>query len=231
MARGSTLNQLLIDLRAELRRAAAPDDTASLMVTLNHVYDTLYLTNDWPFLNTQFTPITLNAGQRYYDFPTGLNPDRVISQKVYWSSNYSDVERGISEADYNSFDPAQNQRSSPMLKWDVRFTGTTEQIEVWPIPDGTAQSLHFYGTYKIDRLVNLADTCKLDDFLVVLGAATELLPKDSADKETKSQLFKERLRMLKVRANAAGGPRFTNGLGVDTAQKVHPRAVVRISGG
>lgn len=231
MARGSTLNQLLISLRAELRRAAAPDDTASLTATLNHVYDTLYLTTDWPFLNTQFTPITLNAGQRYYDFPTGLDPDRVISSKVYWSSTYSDVERGISEADYNSFDPAQNQRSSPMLKWDVRFTGTNEQIEVWPIPDDTAQSLHFYGTYAISKLVNLTDTCKLDDYLVVLGAAVELSPKDSADKETKQGLFTERKRLLTVRANSAGASGFTNGLGGEQREKLHPRAVVRISGG
>lgn len=230
MARGTAFLEIVQAVRDELRRASSPDDSASVKATVNHNYEILYLNNDWPFLQTQFDGITLAAGQRFYDFPTGLDPERVIKARVLWSNNYVEIERGISEADYNAYDPAQDQRTAPVLKWDVRFTGTNEQIEVWPIPDGTVQSLHLFGIYKFAKLVNDADTCRLDGTLIQLYSAAELLPKDSPDKDAKLQLAKELLRTLKARGNSGAGKRFTNGLGVDTAERVHPRAIVRIGG-
>lgn len=234
MARGVSLRQLISDLRDELRRANSPaagvDDVASLRRTINHVYRVLYYTNDWPFLNTQFEPIPLVAGQRHYDFPEGLDPDRVLKATVKWSSDALPVERGISDADYNAYDSEDNERTSPIEKWDVRFTGDREQIEVWPLPDGTTQSLRFFGTYAMAELVNDTDKCRLESEVVVLYAAAELLPKDSPDKEAKLELAKELLRQIKVRGNSGAGKVYRMGLDGDPSQKVHPRAQVRISG-
>ena len=234
MARGVALSELISQVRDELRRAnspsASPDDTASIRQTINHVYYILGMTNDWPFLNTLFDGITLQAGSRYYDFPEGLDPDRVIEAKVYWSSFYTDIERGISLADYNSYNPNLNERSAPILKWDVKFTGTKEQIEVWPLPDSTSQVLQFYGTQALPPLVNNTDKCKLESNIIVLYAAAELAPKDSADKDAKLELAKEGLRLIKLRGNSAAGATYRLGVGHEPEKKVHPRAIVRIGG-
>lgn len=236
MARGATLRQMISDLRDELRRAnspsAGPDDRPSLKRTLNHVYSVLYYTHDWPFLHTIFDPITLNAGQQFYDFPEGLDADRVTDVRLKWSGNYYiPLARGISVEDYNAFDPADDQRTSPALKWDVRFTGTREQIEVWPLPDDSAQSLRFTGVYKINELVNDDDTCRLESELVVLYAAAELLQQqESKDAEAKLQLAREMLRLLKLRSSSAGDQkgRFRVGIGTDSLNEPNPRTTVRI---
>src|SRR5690606_22028539 len=126
MARGATLSQLISDLRDELRRAnsssAGPDDTASLRRTINHVYRLLYYSHNWSFLNTRFAAIPFSAGQRYYDFPAGLDPDRITDVKLQWSGNFVPIERGISLEDFNAYDPENDERTSPAIKWDVAFT-------------------------------------------------------------------------------------------------------------
>lgn len=236
MARGATLQEMVSDLRDELRRAnspsASPDDVASLRRTLNHVYWLMYYQHNWSFLEYRFPAITLNAGQRYYDVPVGLDADRIIEAKVKWSSDFIDVSRGIEFADYNAYDPEENERTSPMLKWDVVFTGTKEQIEVWPLPDGTAQSLRLFGVYRCDPLVNDTDVCRIDSEIVVLFAAAELLKaQKSEDADAKLQMANELLRLVKIRSTGAGASGIRLGLGKqDAADRPHPRATVRISG-
>lgn len=217
MSRGRNLAELISDLRDELRRAnnsaASPDDIASLRRTINHVMKTLWLGHNWPHLNTDFEPIPLVAGQRYYDYPAGLDPERVGSVYVSWSGNYLQVERGITKQAYNMYDSRKDERSSPALRWDIRFTGVKEQMEIWPIPDGSEQSLHMSGTYQCRDLVNDADVCILDSEIVVLFAALELLPTDAPDREAKSSAAAERLRLLKSRATSGGDAVWTNGAG------------------
>lgn len=235
MARGDTLRQLISDLRDELRRAnspaASPDDVASLRVTINHVYATLVAANDWPFLQTMFPPITLNAGQRFYDMPEGLDVDRITTVNVEWSGDPNPVERGIGFPEYADYDPDLDERTSPIMKWDIRFNPVAgkEQIEVWPLPDGTTQSLKFYGQYNCPRLVDDTDVCRLDGTLVVLYSAAELLPKDSPDKEAKLELAKELLRQLKLRGVSGGEKRYQMGLGdTPSGEYLRARSTVRI---
>lgn len=229
MARGSTFASIQSAVRAELRRANSPDDAASVMRTINHVYRVLFYKNDWPFLKRQFAPMPLAAGQQFYDFPSGLDPDRVIEAKVFWSDLYADVERGISFDDYNSFSTPLDERTDPIMKWDVKFTGTREQIEVWPLPASNDQTLTFRGITAMSALVNDTDPCLLEDEIVILFAAAELLPKDAPDKDAKLQMANELLRLAKVRGQSAGDRVFTNG-GSDASRRVHPRAIVRIGG-
>ncbi len=233
MARGTTLRQLISDLRDELRRAnspaASPDDTASLRATINHVIAVIYAANDWPFLQCVYPKIKMNAGQRYYDMPEGMNPDRVLKSIVYWSGDPHPIERGIDFSDYAGYDPEDNERTSPICKWDVRFTGERDQVEVWPLPDDTEQYLRFEGIQKVKRLVADDDICPLDDTLVVLYAAAELAPNDSADKDAKQALARELLRQLKVRAVSGGEKRYQMGLGTSSKEtNLRARSTVRI---
>jgi len=234
MARGATLSQLISDLRDELRRlntsSAAPDDVPSLTRTINHVYATVYAAHDWPHLFREFSRMTLNAGQRHYDFPTGLNPERIIAARLWWGNLPTPIERGITIDDYALYDPEDDdQRATPALKWDIRFTGSTEQIEVWPTPSDSTQKLQFFGITSIDPLVDLTDTCKLDSDLVVLYAAAELLDEKSPDKKAKLDLAKALLNQLKMRGTSGGEKTYQLGLGSGADAGKPYRSMIRVA--
>lgn len=231
MARGATILQLISDLRDELRRAnspaAGPDDTGPLRRTINHVYETLYTSHDWPHLKTYFDKLPMNAGERYYDVPTGLDYERVIDARNWWNGIPEPIERGISFDDYMSYDSTADVRSSPVLKWDIRFTGDREQIEFWPVPDSSTQSVQFVGMWAHAPLVNDTDICRLESEVVVLYAAAELLANDSPDKKAKLQLAQERLRLAKIRSTSGAGKTYQLGLGNGSSRRPN-EAVVRV---
>src|SRR5690606_16484332 len=87
MARGTSLGNMLEALRLELRRssnvAISQDDAPHLRRVLARVYEQLYDEHDWPQLRKSFRK-SLAATQRYYDFPTGLNPERVETAHVWY---------------------------------------------------------------------------------------------------------------------------------------------------
>jgi hypothetical protein len=175
-----------------------------------------------------FPKIPLSAGQRYYDLPAGLDYERVTDARVWWNGIAEPLERGIGFDDYNAFDPDQNDRTSPALKWDVKFTGDREQIEVWPLPDGGAQSVQLVGYWSCAPLVDEDDICRLDSDVVVLYAAAELLAEDSPDKKAKLQLAQELLRLKKLRATSGAGKAFRLGVGGDGVSHRPTEAVVRV---
>lgn len=233
MARGVTLNQLALDVRAELRRSQEPsvgvEDLASIKRTINHVYQVLYYQKDWAFLRRRFPRVTLNAGQRYYDVPAGLDVERIEKISIKHNDLFYPVTRGISLEDYNSHDPESDERSSPALKWDVQFTGTA-QIEFWPLPDGATQYAYFEGVQAATPLVNDTDQCWLDSELIILFAAAELAESVGAkDAETKRNMANEHLRMHGLRSSAGGSTPAQMGLGTGREQALSGRAVVRIS--
>lgn len=78
MARGKTLGQLVVALRHEARHspdaALGLNTLASIKEALARTQERLYDAYDWPFLNIYRDIVTV-PGQRYYDFPTDLNPE------------------------------------------------------------------------------------------------------------------------------------------------------------
>ena len=231
MARGTQFLQLVQMLRNELGRstsvAVGVDDLPRLKYQINKAYERLYDKHDWPHLEQEVTKIALASGQRYYDLPATLNFDRIQEIRIWWNARPRQIRRGISLDDFNSWDSNADERSSPVLKWDVRrpVGSTSEQIEVWPIPADNEQELHFIGALKVARLVNDSDLCLLDDYLVVLEAAAATA-KDAKDK----QIFKAEAadRMADLKANAANNePSFRLGL---PAQDTHDysHVIVRV---
>lgn len=233
MARGTAFSELVTRLRAELRRATDLSvntaDVATLKETINHVYAMLYQQYDWPHLRRVFDKIDLAAGQRYYDFPSGLDVDRVERAVAWYDGIAHDLTRGIDHVDYNSYDStlATPERSDPPLKWDVRWTGSSEQIEIWPIPATNDVDLQFVGTQAISRLVNDADLCRLDDYAVVLFAAAELLKAVKAnDSDAKLQAAQSHLARLRARLASTEPVRV--GLGGHSGSRPH-EAIIRVS--
>lgn len=179
MARGTTLGELTNQLRLAARYD--PNPALSISITplmqqeLRDTQERLYDEFDWPFLHIHRDKI-MAAGQRYYDIPEDLNLERIIAVDIKYGGKWLPVERGITLDHYSSSDSddAAN-RNDPVRRWEVLDTGNGEQIEVWPIPASDGSQLRFTGIRKLNALVEDADRADLDDQLVVLFAAGELL--------------------------------------------------------
>ena len=206
MARGTQFSQLVYMLRAQLRRSTnvnvGVDDLPELKAAINSQYAQQWARYDWPFLCGFFPALPLQAGQRYYQLPTGLTYDRIKEVTVYFSGVPQRVERGIHFQDYVLFNPdggsaqgaftgaftqefqpgATGAYSDPVLRWDIRAgTAGQEQLEVWPVPSSNSQFMRFWGYLASPYLVNDSDQCWLDDLLVVLYAASDLLALDESE--------------------------------------------------
>lgn len=231
MARNKQLSQLVSLLRSQTGRSQSVSigvsELDNLKDTIRRHYEHLYEDYDWPHLRIERS-ITINAGQRYYDMPDDMDFDRIEEIKYKYGNVYVPVERGISFDDYSIFDSNADERSSPMLKWDIRNTGTKEQIEIWPISN-TSASLHFVGIKKFTPLIQEADRALLDDWLVVLHAAAEVLARqESPDAEAKAVAADRRYMKLKGNSKAQSKP-IQIGLGnrqLDDSNRLKTRIIV-----
>lgn len=208
MPRGTQLGDLIEMFRSEVRQSVQPsvgtDSLPHVKQLLRRTQVVLYEQFDWPFLRPPVQTISLAAGDRYYDAPDDLNFDRVERVAVRYNNEPIKVERGIDFEEYAFFDSAEDERSSPVQKWDVRWTGTTTQIEVWPVPDNDDMVLWFKCMRPLRTLVDNSDVCDLDDYLIVLFAAAEELASQKArDAELKLKVAQDYLKSL--RANSQSG--------------------------
>lgn len=218
MARKTQLLSLIAQLRAETGRtqtvSVGIDEVENLKEMLRRVQEQLYDEYDWPHLRVQKT-ISLAAGQRYYDLPTGLNFDRIEDVRLEYNDVYQGIDRGIELEDYSIFNSNATtpERSSPSLKWDIRYTGSTEQIEVWPIPNDNIQTLYFLGTQSLSDLIQESDRADLDDRLIVLYAAAEILARQES-KDAQAKLEQANKRLATLRKNSIKkAPMIQMGLG------------------
>lgn len=204
-------------LRAETSRSLSPavgvDDIQNLTVVIQRVQETLYDEYDWPHMREVFSAVPLLAGQRYYDLPTGLNYDRIEEASIRISTMPVPFQRGIDFSCYAAFDSDAGVRASPAIRWDIRSVAAAEQIEVWPIPSDNSSSMQFKGIRKLRRLVDNDDVADLDDRLIVLFAAAEILAHSEApDAKMKLSAAQALLARLKGRS-AAASPTIRLGMG------------------
>lgn len=180
MARGVTLDTMVDDLRKEARFAnsAAIGQNArpSLVALLQRKQEKLWREHDWAFLRVRRDKV-LQAGQRYYSFFDDLGFERVTKVEIKWSGQWRPVTYGITSDQYNSLDPDMDIRQDPVLRWQEY---EDNQFEVWPLPatNGTSGGdmvLRFHGIKNLDPFVSGSDRCTLDDKLIVLFAAAEIM--------------------------------------------------------
>ena len=233
MARGKQLLSLIAQLRAETGRtqdvSVGVDEVENLKVILQRTQETLYEEYEWPHMRVQKT-LSLSSGQRHYDVPTGLNFDRIQQVKLRYGGVYVDLERGITFDDYSVFDSNAGtpERSFPTQKWDIRDTGSGEQIEVWPIPN-TSATVYMFGTKILGDLIQDADTADLDDRLIVLFAAAEILSRQKSN-DAKIKLSQAERRLAMLRRNSQGGSKMIQvGLGNRDRQTNRGKSTVVIS--
>jgi len=212
--RGATLAQMVNDLRIEAR--FDPDPALSVNIvpllkrTLVRTQEFLYDEFDWPFLRVT-RDINIEAGSRYYDFPDDLNLERVQRMDVLYGDQWRPVERRIDLDHYNAHDSDTDQRLDPVQLWDVIDTGDAPQIEIWPVP-ATAGRIRLTGIRSLSSLVEDADRADLDDMMIVLYAAGELLATAKDDlAEVKFSQAKARRDTMQGRTTKTRNNRFSLG--------------------
>lgn len=236
MARGVQLLQLVDELRAETGRdssvAAGKNELHSLKKRLARTQNVLYQSFDWPFMRVEAT-IELEAGERYYDWPDEINPDRVEDLKVQWNSTWYPVCRGIGANEYNSYNSDADERSDPMLRWDVRSTGTdladqSEQIEVWPIPASDEPVLHIWAMRPLKALIDDTDVCDIDSDLIVYTLAAKMLARQKSPDAPLIQKEADRL-YRKFTGNRRGAQESISMVGNGGSPQKYVGTIIRVA--
>lgn len=231
MARGTQLSQLVVKLKAKIHDSSSVslsvDKQAEYKELLREAQEFYYEDYDWPHL-TVFTSKAIVAGSRYYDFPATITYEGIREVAVTWNSEPHPVTRGIGFPEYAQFEPDDNERSDPILNWDVRWTGSKEQIEVWPLP-ASASTLRFRAVRTLPDLLADGDTAVLDDRLIVGHAATKILfDRESEDAKAVAGETQRLYARLRGRAKAAG-PTIQYGGGTPGRRRHRDHVTIAIS--
>lgn len=234
MARGTQLIDLVTQLKAEVGASASValgiDKTASYKQKLRRVQEHLYNDYDWPHLRVD-TSKALVAGSRFYDPPTSpysLNYERIEEVVVYYSGQPHEVKRGIGFEQYAAYDPEQNQRADPTQRWDIRWTGTKEQIEVWPLPASGDMTLRFLGIRPLRDLISDDDVTDLDDNLIVLFTAAEIMGGKKSE-AAQSVLAAANSLYTTLKGRTKGGSTMATYGGGDAGRTARHETIIRVA--
>lgn len=208
MARNVSLGVLIDDLRAEaghsLQANLGVQMRDVLVKVLQRQQRRLWEDYDWTFLRVD-RDVAVANGQRYYSFPSDLTIERLEKVEFKYGDRWIPVSYGIGRAEYDTHDSDRDVRAFPVQRWKEH---DNDQIEIWPIPsqDGstatTSNVIRFTGIRKLRPLVSEADLADLDDTLLVLFSAAEMLAREkSADANIKLQLADQHYKRLKARSS------------------------------
>ena len=206
MARNVTLGELIDDVRAEAGHSLQANlGTAMrevLVKVLQRQQRRLWEDYDWTFLRVD-RDVEVQAGQRYYDIPTDLTLERIEKVQFKYGDRWIPMHHGIHREHLDQHDSDKGIRSFPVERWAEH---ENDQVEFWPIPSqngSLAQSsdiVRFTGIRRLRPLVAESDRADLDDTLLVLYSAAEILAREkSADAGLKLQLAEKHYARLKAR--------------------------------
>jgi hypothetical protein len=225
MARFTTLSTLYTMLQARLGENSSFTQTkARYYQLISDKQKWLASEYDWPYLEDRFD-VAIPAGGRYAAFPTidnlgyttAMNMERPYKAEVFWNNVWSELDYGIGSNEFNylnsdSHSPMPNgpliyqtpQAQDPIQRWrwsyykDPITNAATTWFEIWPIPT-TSQVVRFTGQRALDTLAADGDTADLDDELLVLSVAADLLFRSKqADASLVAGQAAERLRAVRA---------------------------------
>lgn len=215
--RGSTMSSVLERLKAEI----GASQTLGINVDFNYrrilarCQEQLYDDYEWPFMKARFdSASTLNSGDFKVPFSTwNVHPEKITKVEVKYNEQWYPVEYGITTEDINQYDPGDStQVADPIRKWD--FSSTAGYMDIWPtVATSGTQKMRVWGARKLAAFAADNDVCDLDDQLIILMAAAELLKRANLpDWEDKEQKF--RSRYASIRAELLKTPYVVMGGGV-----------------
>lgn len=235
MSRGTTLSTLRSMLKAEIGDFTGTNSNRDAVLNnlLSNMQKRLGVEHFWPFLerdwdvvvppNTQYVSLpTVTAGNPEVE-TSAINLDQLPTVKTLYTTQYWPVNYGIDEDEYNTFNFALGQTSDPIQRWRLATNpneaADPNQFEVWPVAS-TQQTLRFRGERAIQQLVNDGDTADLDDMLIVLFCAAEILTRaKQPDGPLKMQGAQRHLQWLKQGYNTKDKVRTMDGKGDDQFNK------------
>lgn len=225
MARYSTLEKVLTDVRAEARLSLNAQHNINErdrhIALIQREQDRLWSEFDWPHMVVdRFIP--LQAGQRFYDPSSVLDEagavkndmsiERIARIDVKTDGEWMTLINGVSAAEYAAHDSFKDQRAWPPRRWRLY---EDEMVEVWPVPDQNAVPatqegmLRITGVRKCRPLVENGDRLDLDDHTVTLFVAAAILAASgAADAQLKLELANRRLNSVKGRLSKRDGFRM-----------------------
>lgn len=225
MALRVTLNELVEMVREEAKLSTVSsrglDHRDTIVRKIRRTYEMLCDDFEWEHLKLKVGDAEsrkeMSAGQRYYDFPTALNVQKIKRAWVKWGeADWQPMAYGVGFPEYSDVDSDDSaNRADPVERW--RFYGHS-QFEVHPIPassyDATAGSgqVAFEGMRTPEQLTSNSSRADMDSLLISLSVAAELLAPKHAD-EAKLLLVQYDTRMNSVRGGLSDKGRYTVGLG------------------
>ena len=211
--RNTTLIKLLDNLRAEARLSLNPAHNAqvrdSQVKLLQRVQERLWDDFTWPHLRVE-RQIAGQAGQRYYETPADMDFDRIERIEFFTDGCWTPLEYGIDSSYYVAWNSELDQRTWPIRRWQFH---EGVDLEMWPILDRNADAttfdgyLKFTGIRKLNPLVADNDRADLDDNLIVLYAAAEMLAGTGA-KDAQFKLDQANTIYAKLRGNLSPTRQF-----------------------
>lgn len=243
MARQSTMSTMLTQLRAALGQsltvpAIGSGDDVILMQLLSDKQKDLASMYSWPFLEDRFDYNNIQVGSRYLAFPTMddegdatvLDLERPIKVEVFWGAKWSPVAYGIGSEQFNFLNSdLPGNLQDPITNWRWSQEG---MFEIWPM-NATVQTLRFTGQRAMDTLAALTDTADLDDRLLVLAVAADILARQN-QKDADRMSARYQRRLFEVRANYPAWKDLN--LGQDADEDLKPKTIsikpaIAIAGG
>jgi hypothetical protein len=206
MARNVTLGELIDDVRAEAGHSLQANLGAAMREVLVKIIQRqqrrLWEDYDWTFLRVD-RDVAVQAGQRYYNIPTDLSLERIERVEFKYGDRWIVMRHGIGREQLDQHDSDKGIRAFPVERWAEY---ENDQVEFWPIPSqngslaNSSDVVRFTGIRKLRPLVAESDRADLDDTLLVLYSAAEVLAREkSADAGLKLQMAEKHYARIRAR--------------------------------
>lgn len=187
MSQRLTLLEMIRNLRAETGRSLTTSvgvqERDTLVHNLQRTQKWLWYDYNWP-RQVIDRDITLEAGSRYYAYPTDMDFEFVQTMWAQIGIMWTPLDIGITPMNYTMINSEAGIQSWPPRRWMHRVdqgpTNGDGQFELWPVPD-QAGTLRIRGRRKLLPLVADTDYSTLDCDLIVLFAAARMLARMKAE--------------------------------------------------
>jgi hypothetical protein len=222
--RGTTLVRLLDLYRHECRLSVNPAHNAqgrdAQVSHLQRTQEWLWDDFAWPFLRVERF-LEVQTGQRYYDLPEDLHIERLTKVELLHDTLYAHLHAGIDGQHYSAYDSDKGETQWPPQRWRI---SESEQFELWPIPSSDYDPatlegrIKLTGIKKLSPLVDDGDRADLDDRLIVLFCAAEVLA-SRGEKDASFKLDQAKQRYATLRGQQQPRRKFTM-FGIETQDRV-----------
>jgi hypothetical protein len=210
MALGTQLQLIVEMVRDEARLSSATsqgiDHLAQIKRLIRRTHVMLADSYEWAHMKLTMgnAVLTIGGDQQFYTFPETLNTDRPFVVHLHLNGIWTRLDPGIAPERYNEIDSYGTGRGDPLL-WD--WNGASG-IEVWPVPSLAGGELHFTGTKKANALTSETDQADIDDILLSLQVAAEILAGNNQEAAAKLKLSAANMRLSQIRASKSTSDRI-----------------------